>query len=230
MAISLVSKRIAITGASGTMGRALLRQLAQQGAELVALTTSTGAEFEPQIACECWQPGREADLKTLLATVDILIINHGINVHGQCHPEAIQTSLDVNALSGWRLMEVFFSTCKSAPRQNTAREVWVNTSEAEVSPAFSPLYETSKRLMGELITLRRLTAPCVIRKIILGPFKSQLNPIGIMSADWVAWAVVALARRNVRNIIVTVNPLTYIAFPIKELSHALYVRLLCQGQ
>ena len=48
MAISLVSKRIAITGASGTMGRALLRQLAQQGAELVALTTSTGAEFEPQ--------------------------------------------------------------------------------------------------------------------------------------------------------------------------------------
>ena len=95
-----------------------------------------------------WSRGRSEN--SLLATVDILIINHGINVHGQCHPEAIQTSLDVNALSGWRLMEVFFSTCKSAPRQNTAREVWVNTSEAEVSPAFSPLYETSKRLMGEL--------------------------------------------------------------------------------
>jgi hypothetical protein len=88
----------------------------------------------------------------------------------------------------------------------------------------------SKRLIGELITLRRLTAPCVVRKVILGPFKSQLNPIGVMSADWVAWAVVALAQRNVRNIIVTINPLTYIAFPVKELSQTLYFRLLCRAK
>jgi hypothetical protein len=230
MATSLAGKRVAITGASGTMGRALIQQLTQQGAELVALTTSASAEFAPPIDCKRWQPGRETDLKDLLAAVDILIINHGINVHGQCHPEAIQTSLEVNALSGWRLMEVFFGTFSPNAHPETGREVWVNTSEAEVSPAFSPLYETSKRLMGELITLRRLTAPCVIRKIILGPFKSQLNPIGVMSADWVAWAVVTLARRNVRNIIVTINPLTYFAFPVKEWSHALYFKMFCQKQ
>jgi len=36
---------------------------------------------------------------------------------------------------------------------------------------------------------------------------------------------VALAKRNVRNIIVTINPLTYLVFPIKELSQGLYFRL-----
>jgi len=104
------------------------------------------------------------------------------------------------------------------------KEVWVNTSEAEVNPAFSPLYELSKRAMGDLVTLRRLDAPCVIRKLILGPFKSNLNPVGIMSANWVAKQIVNLARRDIRNIIVTINPLTLILFPIKEFFVASYFR------
>ena len=65
----------------------------------------------------------------------------------------------------------------------------------------------------------------MIRKVVLGPFKSNLNPVGVMGANWVAAAVVALAKRNVRNIVVTINPITYIAFPIKELSQSLYFRL-----
>jgi len=76
--------------------------------------------------------------------------------------------------------------------------------------------ELSKRTLGDLITLKRLKAPCVIRKLILGPFKSNLNPIGIMSADWVAKQIVQGAKRDFRNIIVTINPLTYLAFPVKE--------------
>jgi monoglucosyldiacylglycerol epimerase len=229
MAISLKGKRVAITGASGAMGRALLKELANHQTQLIALTTSPTATFDGEIACQQWQLGQESDLKTLLSEVDILIINHGINVHGRHSPEAIHQSLEVNAMSGWRLLEVFLSTVDSLASESSVREVWINTSEAEVSPAFSPLYELSKRLMGDLITLRRLSAPCVIRKIILGPFKSNLNPIGVMSADWVAWAVVALAQRNVKNIIVTINPLTYIAFPLKELSQWLYFKLLCRG-
>ena len=228
MAISLHGKRIAITGASGTMGRALLGELAKQGAKLTALTTSPDATFSPDVACHLWQPGSEAELKTILQATDILIINHGINVHGDSRSEAIGRSLEVNALSSWRLAEVFLSTVEAKAPAGKGREVWVNTSEAEVWPAFSPLYEISKRLLGDLITLRRLTSPCVIRKVILGPFKSQLNPIGIMSAEWVAWAVVALAKKNVRNIIVTINPLTYLAFPLKEMSQSVYFRLFCR--
>lgn len=51
-----------------------------------------------------------------------------------------------------------------------------------------------------------------------------------MGADWVAWAVVALAQRDVRNIIVTINPLTYLSFPIKEIAQALYFKLFSRSQ
>ncbi|WOD38357.1 bifunctional sterol desaturase/short chain dehydrogenase [Nodosilinea sp. E11] len=223
-AVSLKGKTVAVTGASGTLGRALVQELTRQKARPIALTTSSQATFEDGVPCWQWQPGAEADLREALKKVDILVINHGLNVHGDRTASAIDISLDANALSGYRLMEVFFSTVETSP-QRANKEVWVNTSEAEVSPAFSPLYEVSKRLMGDIVSLRRLDAPCVVRKVILGPFKSNLNPIGVMSADWVAWAVVALAKRNVRNIIVTINPLTYLAFPIKELSQGIYFRL-----
>ncbi|MDJ0705344.1 MAG: bifunctional sterol desaturase/short chain dehydrogenase [Leptolyngbyaceae cyanobacterium MO_188.B28] len=222
--MSLQGKAIAITGASGTMGRALMGELARQGATPIALTTSLNPQFESAIEILTWRPGAEAELRDRFQNIDILVINHGVNVHGDRGPEAIEKSLQVNALSAWALIEVFLGviTCSADP---TAKEIWVNTSEAEVGPAFSPLYEVSKRLLGDLITLRRLDAPCIIRKIVLGPFKSNLNPIGVMSADWVARAVVALAARNVRNIIVTINPLTYLTFPIKEMSQSLYFRL-----
>jgi monoglucosyldiacylglycerol epimerase len=105
------------------------------------------------------------------------------------------------------------------------REVWINTSEAEVNPAFSPLYELSKRALGQLITLKRLDAPCIVRKLILGPFKSNLNPIGVMSADWVGQQIVNLAKRDFRNIIVTINPITFLLFPIKEFFVSIYFKL-----
>jgi hypothetical protein len=79
--------------------------------------------------------------------------------------------------------------------------------------------------MGELVTMKRVNAPCVIRKLILGPFKSNLNPFGIMSGEWVAKQIVNLAVRDFRDIIVTINPLTYLLFPIKELTTALYFKL-----
>lgn len=222
-AVSLKGKTVAVTGASGTLGRALIQQLQRQKAKPIAITTSPNASFDAPVRVLSWRPGEEAELAEALKSIDILIINHGLNVHGERTPAAIHRSLEVNALSAWRLLEVFLETVETSPQRAT-KEVWVNTSEAEVSPAFSPLYEVSKRLIGQLITLRRLDAPCVIRKVILGPFKSQLNPIGIMSADWVAAMIVALAQRNVRNIIVTINPLTYVAFPLKELSQHLYFR------
>jgi hypothetical protein len=121
-------------------------------------------------------------------------------------------------------MELFFTTVKT--NEDIARkEVWVNTSEAEANPAFSPLYELSKRSLGDIVTLRRLDAPCVVRKLILGPFKSNLNPIGVMSADWVAKQIVNLAQRDIRNIIVTINPLTFLLFPAKEFTQSLYFKL-----
>ena len=228
-ALSLKNKRIAVTGASGTLGKALLTQLHLAGAKVIALTSSE-TEITLDLAGQSmplktisWQTGQEENLRSELAKVDILILNHGVNVYGQRDEAAIAKSYEVNTFSTLRLMELFLQTIKS-DRDMIRKEVWVNTSEAEVNPAFSPLYELSKRAIGELVTLRRLDAPCVVRKLILGPFKSKLNPVGIMSPEWVAKQIVNLAKRDVRNIIVTINPLTFILLPIKEFLTASYFR------
>lgn len=228
-ALSLKNKRVAVTGASGTLGKALLTQLHLAGAKVTALTSSdskitldiSGEELTLQTLP--WQIGQEEKLLAELDKIDILIINHGINVHGQRDEVAIAKSYEINTFSTLRLMELFFKTIKS-DRDMIRKEVWVNTSEAEVNPAFSPLYELSKRATGDLVTMRRLDAPCVVRKLILGPFKSKLNPVGVMSADWVAKQIVNLAKRDIRNIIVTINPLTLILFPIKEFCVANYFK------
>jgi monoglucosyldiacylglycerol epimerase len=229
-ALSLKGKTVTVTGASGSLGRALIHKLHRAGATVIALTScgdsltlSTAAGSLP-IRTQQWCIGEEDQLLALLESTDILVINHGVNVHAERSPAAISQSYEVNAFSGLRLMELFLSTV-SDNRAIARKEVWVNTSEAEVNPAFSPLYELSKRTLGDLVTLRRLDAPCVIRKLILGPFRSALNPIGVMSADWVAGQIIAQARRDFRNIIVTINPLTYLFFLPKEMLTSLYFRL-----
>lgn len=229
-ALSLKGKTVAVTGAGGTLGKALLSELEGAGAKIIALTSQDHpielAQNGQQRSVKTitWKVGEEENLSQQLQTIDILILNHGINVHSDRTPDAIETSYQVNTFSSWRLLEKFLETVRT--NEDIARkEVWVNTSEAEVNPAFSPLYELSKRTLGDLVTLRRLDAPCVIRKLILGPFKSQLNPVGVMSAHWVAKQIVKKAKADQRNIIVTINPITWVAFPIKEFCVSLYFKL-----
>jgi monoglucosyldiacylglycerol epimerase len=221
--LSLKGKVVAVTGASGALGQALIEELSRQGAKVVAITTSPTTVFKKEVAVLSWQLGAESELLSHLQSVDILIVNHGVNVYGDSSPTAIYKSYEVNTFSTLRLTELFLSTV-TASSDRATKELWINTSEAEVNPAFSPLYELSKRTLGDLITLRRLDAPCIIRKLVLGPFKSQLNPYGIMSAPWVARAIVFLAKRDFRNIIITINPITYLVFPIKEFCQSSYFR------
>jgi hypothetical protein len=46
-----------------------------------------------------------------------------------------------------------------------------------------------------------------------------------MGAEAIARGILFLAKRDIRNIIVTINPLTYVLFPLKELSQTIYFRL-----
>ena len=222
--LSLKGKVVAVTGASGALGRGLVAELSSQGAKVIAITTNTTTMFAEDVRVVEWQLGAESDLLTHLKSIDILIINHGMNVYGDRSFAAINDSFEVNTFSILRLTELFLSTV-TASSDRATKELWINTSEAEVNPAFSPLYELSKRTLGDLITIQRLDAPCIIRKLVLGPFKSQLNPYGIMSAPWVAKAIIFLAKRDFRNIIVTINPITYLLFPLKESFQSIYFRL-----
>ena len=234
-------RRIGITGARGRLGQALTKQLRSRGAIVVGLThgsipASQGCSEGPQEWVR-WQCGAEQSLDNTLKDLDILVLNHGINPHGCQNREAVNAALEVNALSSWRLMERFESVISDGNRSDSKRhakprELWINTSEAEIQPALSPAYELSKRLIGQLVSMRWCSRSSEqrshlrIRKLVLGPFRSQLNPIGVMSADLVADQVIRQVELGLSLIIVTPNPLTYVLMPITELARWIYGQLL----
>lgn len=227
---------VAITGASGALGRALLRRWHRRGAQLIALSHSDrpivleGEDGRPIPLRQLrWQVGSEEDLRPVLAEVDLLVLNHGINVQGARDPQAVQRSLEVNAFSAWRLLELFAAVAAARRQQQPERrraELWLNTSEAEIQAALSPLYELSKRLIGQLLSLRSLdlAATLRLRRLVLGPFRSELNPIGVMDADWVAGEIMRQADWNCGLIVVTINPLTYVLMPLAALMRWAYFR------
>ncbi len=242
---------VAVTGASGTLGQALLRHWHRGGARLVALSCGprdlqlrddSGQAIPLQD--ETWCVGDEEGLRPLLAEVDILVLNHGVNMYGDRSRGACERSLEVNALSSWRLLELFAAVVSERQAQaetdpahpRPQAEVWINTSEAEIQPALSPLYELSKRLLGQLVSLRALdlahdpAGPRLrIRRLVLGPFRSALNPVGVMGADFVAGQILRQARLGCNLIIVTPNPLTYVLMPLATLSRWLYFKLLTRA-
>ena len=228
-------RRIGITGAGGELGRALTRRLRQRGAWVVALSHRPQPKAQDSLTGPQewvrWSCGKEEELDSTLRRLDVLVLNHGINPGGDQSPESLSQALDVNALSQWRLLQRFEQLERTTDQHADAPELWVNTSEAEIQPAMSPAYELSKRLIGQLVSLRwsaprreRANLP-KLRKLVLGPFRSELNPIGVMSADFVAGQILWQAEIGLPLIIVTPNPLTLLVMPLTELGRLLYNRI-----
>ncbi len=229
-------RTVGITGASGALGRALTKALIAEGAWVIALSHSPRPQDQTSMdeAQEwvCWSCGDEHQLDSTLKRIDVLLLNHGINPGGDQCPETLSKTLEVNALSHWRLMQQFESIAERDQTCEQPRELWVNTSEAEIQPALSPGYELSKRLIGELVSLRWNNQTATqrqalrLRKLILGPFRSNLNPIGILTSGFVSKQVIWQANLGVNLIIVTPNPLTYFLMPFVELVRRVYCRAL----
>lgn len=240
---------VAITGASGALGQALIKRWHSRGARLIALThRPEGGEASRLQVLDAqgqqiplrqvsWQCGKESELVPLLAEVDVLVLNHGLNQRGRRDLAALTLGLEVNALSHWRLLELF---AQEVAQRGTQAEVWVNTSEAEIQPALSPIYEISKRLMGQILSLRVLDLASTpsrpgseprlrVRRLVLGPFRSELNPQGLMSADWVAGEIFRQVGWNCNLIIVSIFPTTYLLMPLASLSRWAYGRLFTRG-
>tara|TARA_B100000700_G_C14982174_1_gene826972 strand:- start:796 stop:1539 length:744 start_codon:yes stop_codon:yes gene_type:complete len=232
--------QIGITGASGTLGRSLAKYLREKGAYIVGFTHQSTKSQQNDLdngphEWVQWECGKEKDLNEKLNNLDILIINHGINLKGLQNSKAINDSLEINALSSWRLIELFEEIIYSrSENQSPKKEVWINTSEAEIQPALSPTYEISKRLIGDLVTIKATNQTqlqknkLIIRKLILGPFKSNLNPWGLMTSNLVARQIIKQVELNCKLIIVTPNPITYIIMPINEFCKKLYSKLMNQ--
>jgi len=228
--------KIAITGANGSLGRSLIEELKAQGAYVVGLThnkKNNEKSFRKRPnEWIYWSCGKEEILSKSLANIDILILNHGFNPKGMIDSNEINKAIEINSLSHWRLIEIFENLAISNTDLNkfTSKEIWVNTSEAEIQIAFSPAYEITKRLIGELVSLKKSKllmekrSQFIIRKLILGPFKSKLNPQGILSPEFVAKKIIQKAEKDDYLIIVSPNPITYLLMPFVELIRIFYSR------
>ena len=226
-------KTVGITGASGTLGRELTKLFRQKGYKVIGFThskTDSEVNLETPNKWIKWECGKESSLKTYLEKIDILILNHGIY---NLSRENInyEKSIEINALSKFKFLNLFEEIAQTN-NSLIKKEIWINTSEAEILPALNPSYEISKSLIGQLVSYKKnlldkdTKEKLIIKKIILGPFKSELNPIGIMSPKFVSRRIYDLANSKSYLIIVSPNPLTYVLFPLKEFLNFLYCQII----
>jgi len=224
-------KTIGITGAGGSLGKALTKIYSSYGHEVIGFTHNRN----PQELVKggpsewvYWECGKEFLLEDSLIKLDILILNHGIYESKQ----DLEKSIEINATSNIKILKLFEKISLSQPIDSSPKEIWINTSEAEILPALNPFYEISKSLIGQVVTFKKnfndQNGPTnlIIKKIVLGPFKSDLNPIGIMSPELVASLIFYVSKISNYLIIISPNPLTYILFPIREFYFFMYYQFL----
>ena len=226
-------KTVGITGASGALGKELTKLFRQKGYKVIGFThskTNPEKNFESPNEWIKWECGKESTLKKHLRKIDILILNHGIyNLSRENFN--YENSIEINALSKFRFLNLFEDIALKN-ESLTKKEIWINTSEAEILPALNPSYEISKSLIGKLVSFKKnllnkdTKKKLIIKKIILGPFKSELNPIGIMSPKFVSKRIYDLANSKSYLIIISPNPLTYMLFPLKEFFIFLYCQII----
>ena len=226
-------KTIGITGASGALGKELTKLFRKKGHKVIGFTHSK-TDFEKNLSSPNewikWECGKESTLKKHLEKIDILILNHGIYDLSRKNSN-YEKSIEINALSKFKFLTLFEEIALTN-ESLIKKEIWINTSEAEILPALNPSYEISKSLIGQLISFKKnlLTQDTkkklIIKKIILGPFKSELNPIGIMSPKFVSKKIYDLANSKSYLIIISPNPLTYLLFPLKEFFNFLYCKII----
>tara|TARA_Y100001933_G_scaffold153789_1_gene152155 strand:- start:83 stop:793 length:711 start_codon:yes stop_codon:yes gene_type:complete len=226
-------KTIGITGARGALGKALSKKFSSYGYKIIGFTH----ERNPQEVVDegpnewvYWECGKEFLLESSLINIDILILNHGI--YESESEQDLEKSIEVNAISKLKILRLFEKISLSQSIDSLPKEIWINTSEAEILPALNPSYEISKSLIGQVVTFKKNSNiyngsnKLIIKKIILGPFKSDLNPIGIMSPELVASLIFYISKISNYLIIISPNPLTYILFPLKELYFYTYYQCL----
>ena len=226
------NKTVGITGASGSLGKELTKLFRQKGYKVIGFTHSkTDSEINLESPNEWvkWECGKES-LKKHLKNIDILILNHGIYNLSRENSN-YENSIEINALSKFKFLNIFEDIALTND-SNIKKEIWINTSEAEILPALNPSYEISKTLIGQLISFKKnllnedIRNKLIIKKIILGPFKSELNPIGIMSPKFVSKKIFDLANSKNYLIIISPNPLSYLLFPLKEFFNFLYCQII----
>ena len=101
-------------------------------------------------------------IKKQLEKIDILILNHGIYDLSRENSN-YENSIKINALSTFKFLTLFEDIALSNDSP-IKKEIWINTSEAEILPALNPSYEISKSLIGQLVSFKKIFWTKIQRK------------------------------------------------------------------
>ena len=147
-------KTIGITGAGGALGKALTKKFSSYGHKIIGFTHNKNPQElndEGPIEWIYWECGKEFLIEDSLSKIDILILNHGIYDFKQ----DLEKSIEINASSKIKILKLFEKISLSESIDSSPKEIWINTSEAEILPALNPYYEISKSLIGQVVTFKR---------------------------------------------------------------------------
>lgn len=124
--------------------------------------------------------------------------------------------IDVSALKGIcpeaiiAQMEEFLATVQT-DEEIITKEIWLIVSDAENAIAWKSLDALYQRYLSDWITQRRLNAPCILRKVIIGHHQGRRS-----SDAKVARHIVAAVKRDIRNIVVKAPFWAYCLQSVKE--------------
>lgn len=203
-ALSLKGKTIAITDASEDLGKALLDNLTQTGAKVIVLTISkeqpvtlTVKHEEQVLKTINW---KEGDLIDILEDLDILVLNQTLNKHQQHIDNFAHKSREINHLYHYYLLKLFIKTIHNNI-DIAKKEGWIILSQTKKKFSQNRLSILNQPNFLELVTGKKLDAPCIIRKIFLIPILSK-NSYKLMSANSVAQEIIKAVTKDTRNIII----------------------------
>lgn len=144
-------KRVLVTGASGTFGRAIAADFTARGATVVGLDLKPSATDEiPVIACDITDDQSVIDgvaqALELLGGLDILVNNAGTGgpAPAEFMPDAeLYRQLEINLIGAWRVT----SQCVDALVESKGRVVMVASRMAVMQLPLAAAYGVSKRAM-----------------------------------------------------------------------------------
>ncbi|WP_433604027.1 SDR family NAD(P)-dependent oxidoreductase [Dactylosporangium sp. CA-139114] len=160
MALTLHGRRVLITGASGTFGRALTERLLASGAQVVGLDlvpsiTSPAPMLRCDLTCDAEVPPAVEHAVDLLGGLDLLINNAGVGgpAPAELPPgEEVRRQLEVNLLAAWRTSAAAIPALERA----RGRVVFVASRMAVLPLPLAAAYGVSKRALAAYADALRL--------------------------------------------------------------------------
>ncbi|MFI6942374.1 SDR family NAD(P)-dependent oxidoreductase [Streptomyces sp. NPDC050418] len=182
-------RRVLITGASGTIGRALGERLTRAGAQVVGLDVRpAGDEPFPVLACDVTDDASVAtavgEALRVLGGLDVLVNNAGVG--GPAPAEyapgtEVRRQLDINLLGTWRVT----AACVDALVEARGRVVMVASRMAVMQLPLAAAYGASKRAMVAYADALRLElaghvgVSCVYPSAVRSPIHDSTAAAGL---------------------------------------------------